>query len=106
MSLELFKSYAKGYEKKVNENKSVFVYTRVSSKNQQETNNSLENQISNATAFAKHKGFIVSHTFGGTYESASGDITRTEFSKLIETVRSAKKLEPLKHQIRLEILII
>ena len=91
MSLELFKGFAKSHEQKIIENKAVFVYTRVSSKNQQETNNSLENQISNATDFAKQKGFIVSHTFGGTYESASGDITRKEFSKLIETVRSAKK---------------
>ena len=91
MSLELFKGFAKGHEQKIIENKAVFVYTRVSSKNQQDTNGSLENQICNSKEFAQKKGFVVSHTFGCTYESASGDFTRKEFSKLIETVRGAKK---------------
>lgn len=40
---------------------------------------------------AKEKNFVVTNTFGGTYESASGDISRKEFMKLMGAVRSSKK---------------
>lgn len=38
----------------------------------------------------KDHGYFITNTFGGTYESASGDFTRKEFFKLIEAVRNAK----------------
>ena len=89
MGLEQFKSFAKGYDKKVDSNKDVWIYTRVSSKEQQ-TNMSLSTQTSNANKFSNEKKFIVVNTFGGTYESASGDFTRKEFNRLIDEVRKAK----------------
>ena len=89
MGLEQFKSFAKGYDKKIDSNKDVWIYTRVSSKDQ-ETNKSLKHQISNAKQFSGDKKFQVIKTFGGTYESASGDFTRKEFKRLIDEVRKAK----------------
>jgi DNA invertase Pin-like site-specific DNA recombinase len=90
MGIEMFKDFAKGYEKKVEENKDVWIYTRVSSK-EQELNKSLNTQIDNAKQCVKEKGFNVTQTYGGTYESASGDMTRKEFKKLIEAIRKTKK---------------
>lgn len=90
MGLEQFKSFAKGYEKKEITNKNVWIYTRVSSKDQ-EANKSLTVQLRNARNFTKEHGFFVAEEMGGTYESASGDFTRKEFKRLIEQVRKSKK---------------
>jgi site-specific DNA recombinase len=89
MSLEQFKSFAKGYDKKEELNKHVWIYTRVSSKDQ-ETNKSLTTQIANAKDYCIANNYIVIKTFGGTYESASGDFTRKEFTRLIEEVKKEK----------------
>ena len=86
---EQFKSFAKGYEKKVNKNNNVWIYTRVSSKDQ-ESNKSLATQLDNAKKFALSKNLIIEREFGGTYESASGDYTRKEFIRLIDEVRRSK----------------
>jgi DNA invertase Pin-like site-specific DNA recombinase len=84
-----FQSFAKGYDKKVAKNNNVFIYTRVSSKDQ-EQNKSLVTQLDQARAYALAKSYNVMSEFGGTYESASGDFTRKEFKKLIDEVRRAK----------------
>ena len=84
-----FQSFAKGYDKKVAKNNNVFIYTRVSSKDQ-EQNKSLVTQLDQARAYALAKNYNVISEFGGTYESASGDFTRKEFKKLIDEVRRAK----------------
>ncbi|WP_366869713.1 recombinase family protein [Flavobacterium sp.] len=89
MGLEQFKSFAKGYDKKIDSNKDVWIYTRVSSKDQ-ESNKSLQTQFESSTRFAKDKNYLVTFRFGGTYESASGDFTRKEFKRLIDEVRRAK----------------
>lgn len=86
---EQFKSFAKGYDKKVTSNNNVFIYTRVSSKDQ-ESNKSLATQLDQARAHALAKGYNITFEFGGTYESASGDFTRKEFAKLIDEVRRSK----------------
>ena len=90
MGLEDFKSFLKKNpeEKKLNCN--VWLYTRVSSKDQ-EVNKSLENQKESAFSYAQENNYTISNTFGGTYESASGDFTRKEFSKLIQEIRDAKR---------------
>jgi site-specific DNA recombinase len=90
MALENFKQFAKGPDKKINYNKEVWLYTRVSSKDQ-EVNKSLENQKDAGYLFAASNKYIITETFGGTFESASGDFTRKEFSKLVEAIRRAKK---------------
>ena len=86
---EQFKSFAKGYDKKVAKNNHVLIYTRVSSKDQ-ESNKSLATQLDHARAYAKANNLSVLGEFGGTYESASGDFTRKEFKRLIEEVRRSK----------------
>lgn len=86
---EQFKSFAKGYDKKVAQNNHVLIYTRVSSKDQ-ESNKSLVTQLDHARAYAKANNLNVLGEFGGTYESASGDFTRKEFKKLIDEVRRSK----------------
>ena len=88
MSLDYFKKYNKEtVQNKVNNN--VWVYTRVSSKDQK-ANSSLVNQISSAKEYAKENNYHIEKTFGETFESASGDFTRKEFSKLISEVKTAK----------------
>ena len=90
MDLEVFKSFAKGGEITVQNNKNVMLYTRVSTKEQAD-NYSLKNQEEAAERYAKLKGYIITERFGGTYESASGDFTRKEFSRLIKAVKKARK---------------
>ena len=76
--------------KEVEENKDVWLYTRVSSKDQF-ANKSLSNQHDSGQGFCLESDYIITKQFGATYESASGDFTRTEFKKLIQSVRRAKK---------------
>lgn len=90
MALDHFKHFAKGHEKKIDLNKEVWLYTRVSSKDQ-EANKSLENQREAGYRFASKNNYVISKTFGGTFESASGDFTRKEFSKLIDDIKQSRK---------------
>ncbi len=90
MDLNSFKKFAKGGEKTKEDNRNVMIYTRVSSK-EQATNYSLDNQEIAAVNYAQKHGYIITQKFGGTYESASGDFTRKEFSRLIKEVKKAKK---------------
>ncbi len=90
MSLDAFKKFAKGAIEIKEENLSVMVYTRVSSKDQS-TNHSLENQKIAAEKYAKTNNYNITDYFGGTYESASGDISRKEFMRLIEKIKKMKK---------------
>ena len=90
MSLDHFKSFAKAHIKKVILSFEVWLYTRVSSRDQ-ESNRSLESQRDEGYKYAQAHNYNVTMQFGATYESASGDFTRKEFMKLIETVRKAKK---------------
>jgi len=79
-------------KKKVIENKTknVLIYTRVSSKNQAENNDSLNLQKNNIERFCKEKGYNIIDVFGGTYESAKGDYSREEFSKLINYIKKQR----------------
>ena len=89
MSLDYFKKFAtNNNENKINTD--VWSYTRVSSKEQFENNNSVENQTKSARNFAMSKGLQISKTFGGTYESASGDFSRKEFLRLYNEVKKSK----------------
>lgn len=91
MNLEMFQAFAKGPEKENKKNNEVLIYTRVSSKNQHDSNNSIGVQLQNARKFAERKGYNVTMEFGGTYESASGNFTRKEFSNLIDTVKRSRR---------------
>jgi DNA invertase Pin-like site-specific DNA recombinase len=89
MGLDQFKSFAKGYDKVKKSNKEVWIYTRVSSKDQ-ESNKSLKNQVTNAKEYCNDNNLVAVKTFGGTYESANGDFTRKEFKRLIEEIKKEK----------------
>jgi len=90
IDLNYFQKYVK--QKKVEEprSKEVIGYTRVSSKNQSDTNGSLETQKKSIQDFSTNNRYILKEFFGGTYESAQGDFTRKEFTKLIDYVKNQK----------------
>jgi len=90
MDITAFRKFARGAEEKQPENLEVWSYTRVSSKDQF-VNYSLNTQKEAAEKFANNKSYVLTRTFGCTYESASGDFTRKEFNKLIDEVKNARK---------------
>ncbi len=77
-------------ERKLSTSKDVWVYTRVSSKNQKD-NYSLAYQREEAEKFAANKGYEITEYFGNQNESASSDITRKEFQALITKVKKSHK---------------
>ncbi|MCD6200450.1 MAG: recombinase family protein [Bacteroidales bacterium] len=88
-NLELFQQFGKRHEAKENKVKEVWLYTRVSTKDQKE-NYSLENQKKAAELFAQEHGFIITRTFGQTNESGRNDFTRKEFIRLLTEVKKAR----------------
>ena len=71
-------------------NNMVWVYTRVSTKEQLE-NFSLDNQKKQIEHYAKSNGFKITKYFGNTYESAKSDFERREFSKMYKEAKSVKE---------------
>ena len=71
--------------------KEAWFYPRVSSKNQFENNDSIENQNKVCYAYAKKNNIKITKVFGGTFESAKGDFTRKEFMRLINKVKRSRK---------------
>ncbi|GAB3534938.1 recombinase family protein [Pontibacter brevis] len=65
------------------------IYTRVSTKEQAETNQSLETQLERCRAYAGRHGYEVVSEFGGTYESAKSD-ERKEFQRMLEFVKRSR----------------
>ena len=88
-NIKKFEKFAKRTEIKVVNNRNVMIYTRVSSKDQ-ESNKSLITQRERAYEYAKKNNYKIVSEFGGTYESASGDMTRKEFKRLIDEIRKSK----------------
>lgn len=90
MGLNDFNQFVKTKSKVEQTNRDVWVYTRVSTKDQQ-ANKSLESQIEEGSKYAKQHNYNITNKFGGTYESASGDFTRKEFTKLINAIKASRK---------------
>ncbi|PKV75877.1 recombinase family protein [Pontibacter ramchanderi] len=65
------------------------IYTRVSTKEQAETNQSLETQLASCKDYAERHGYEVVGYFGGTYESAKSD-ERKEFKRMLDFVKNSK----------------
>jgi len=89
----LLKQFAKGKENVSTSATSVqscVIYTRVSSKEQADTNQSLEWQKKYCDEYARKNNFNVAGYFGGTYESAKSD-ERKEFSRMLKYVRTCKQ---------------
>lgn len=74
----------------IKENKELWAYTRVSSK-EQETNYSLQNQKSAIKVYADKHSYVITQSFGHTYESAKNDFTREEFQRLLTAIKKSKK---------------
>src|SRR5579872_568852 len=86
------KQFAKG---KNSEDKDVgirncVIYTRVSSKEQMDTNQSLEWQKKYCMEYAVKNKLEIKGYFGGTYESAKSD-ERKEFSRMLGSVKASKE---------------
>lgn len=91
MNLEIFKPFAKnGNIKQGFEKTNAVIYTRVSTKEQAETNLSLDTQYKACMNYAVKQGLNVVHKFGGTYESAKND-ERKEFTKMLDFVKKSKQ---------------
>ena len=65
-------------------------YTRVSTKEQAETNASLDTQRKTCVDYCQKKGYNLIQEFGGTYESAKSDNERKEFQHMIQFAKSKR----------------
>ena len=86
---ELIQSFAKG---KATDNvkqsqRNAVIYTRVSTKEQADTNQSLETQKKYCLQYALKHDLNVLGFFGGTYESAKTD-ERNEFNRMVRFVKN------------------
>jgi site-specific DNA recombinase len=86
-NLERFQKFSP--EQKVNgANNKAIIYTRVSTKEQADTNTSLGTQKKYCENYAKSNGYEVVAYFGGTHESAKSD-DRKEFKRMLKYVRQS-----------------
>lgn len=91
-NLTLLTQFAKGKDLKRIETKeqNAVIYTRVSSKEQADTNKSLDWQLKYCNDYAVKNNMQVLGFFGGTYESAKTD-ERNEFNRMIRFVKNQKE---------------
>ena len=75
-------------QKAIGTNKKAIIYTRVSTKEQADTNTSLGTQKKYCENYAKSNGYKVVAYFGGTHESAKSD-DRKEFKRMLKYVRQS-----------------
>ena len=80
--LEHFEKFAP-QQRTFAERKNAIIYTRVSTKEQADTNTSLSTQKKYCDMYAKNNGYNVVAYFGGTHESAKSD-DRKEFKRMIK----------------------
>lgn len=93
--LRLFQSFAvKSKQQKHNKQGKAVIYTRVSTKEQADNNQSLDTQKKYCERYAAKKGLEVIAYFGGTYESAKSD-ERKEFSKMLSFVKRNKSVSSI-----------
>lgn len=87
----LLLQFSKGQKSaKKTSNKNAVIYTRVSSKEQAETNQSLETQKKYCLEYSLKHDLNILGFFGGTYESAKTD-ERNEFNRMIRFVKNQKE---------------
>lgn len=86
-----FSSFGKKSESTIEfvESNLVVTYSRVSSKEQYDTNMSLETQNKAIEEYARRSGKIIAARFGGTYESAKTD-GRKEFNRMLDYIGKNK----------------
>ena len=88
----LLKQFAKGKCKEEQDDsiQNCVIYTRVSSKEQMDTNQSLEWQKKFCMEYAIKNKLSIKGYFGGTYESAKSD-ERKEFSRMLKFVKASRE---------------
>lgn len=88
----LLNQFAKGKDESTltHNSRNAVIYTRVSSKEQAETNQSLEVQKKYCLQYALKQEMNVLGFFGGTYESAKTD-EREEFNRMIRFVKNQRE---------------
>ncbi len=88
----LIKSFAKGKAplSATKNNRNSVIYTRVSTKEQADTNQSLETQKKYCLEYALKNDLNVLGFFGGTYESAKTD-ERNEFGRMIRFLKNQRE---------------
>ena len=86
-SLKAFQRFSPE-KKSIGKNKNAIIYTRVSTKEQADTNTSLETQKRYCENYAKANGYHIVDYFGGTHESAKSD-DRKEFKRMLKYVRQS-----------------
>lgn len=90
--LSIFKQFTvEAKQKTHNKNGKAVIYTRVSTKEQAETNKSLETQKKYCEQLAAKNNIDIIAYFGGTYESAKSD-ERKEFNKMLTFVKRNKEV--------------
>lgn len=85
----LFTQFGKGQPKALRKTNNCVIYTRVSSK-EQEQGYSLDTQRKACEEFAAKNNYSILGQFGGTYESAKTD-ERKEFNKMLSFVKKSKE---------------
>ena len=86
-TLEKLKEFAPK-KNQLSQSNNAIIYTRVSTKEQADTNTSLETQKKYCENYAKSNGYNVVGYFGGTYESAKSD-ERKEFRRMLKYVKQS-----------------
>lgn len=90
-NIHQFQQFAKGkITQDPKSNNNAVIYTRVSSKEQADTNQSLEIQRKYCTEYGIKNNMNILGFFGGTYESAKTD-ERNEFSRMIKFLKNSKE---------------
>ena len=88
-NLEQFRSFAKySKEKRIESTKNAVIYTRVSTKEQADNNQSHETQKKACDEYAKKQALAVYGHFVGTYESVNND-ERQEFQRMLNFVKKS-----------------
>ncbi|MBW4888453.1 recombinase family protein [Mucilaginibacter sp. HMF5004] len=90
----ILKAFGKGAKEQSVIGKRAVIYTRVSSKDQA-TNLSLDTQRKACIEYALKRNYDVVKFFGATYESATSDSERKEFSSMLSFVK--KSHEKISH---------
>ncbi len=82
-------AFGKGKSISMLQSKIAVAYTRVSTKEQADNNQSLNTQANQILIYAKKTGIEIVKSFGGTYESAKTD-ERIEFKEMMDYVKKNK----------------
>ncbi|MFI5151461.1 MAG: recombinase family protein [Bacteroidia bacterium] len=86
--ITIFDQFAKGKKAVLGLTNNCIIYTRVSSK-EQEQGYSLDIQLKDCQEHARKQGYNILGCFGGTYESAKTD-ERKEFNRMLQFVKRSK----------------